>query len=185
MMARMDLGSLIETHGYWVLVIGCLLEGETILILAGYAAHRGYLDPLVVVALASAAGFVGDQFFFWIGRRHGSAVLARWPSVAAQNDRLQALMARYHAAVIIGIRFAYGLRIAGPMLLGMSAISAYRFALLNAVGAVLWACVIGGVGWAFGHAAEVLMGEIRNVEGWVLLGFVAIGGVVWWIRRRR
>ena len=180
----MDLGTLIEAHGYWVLVVGCLLEGETILLLAGYAAHRGYLNPYAVVTVAALAGFMGDQFFFWLGRRHGSAVLARWPSVAIQNDRLQALMARYHAAVIIGIRFAYGLRIAGPVLLGTSEIQAYKFTILNALGAVIWACLIGGLGWAFGQAAEVLLGELRNVEGWLLLGAAAVGVVVWWIRRR-
>jgi hypothetical protein len=48
----MDLGSLIETHGYWVLALGCLLEGETILVLAGLAAERGYLHPFGVVVVA-------------------------------------------------------------------------------------------------------------------------------------
>lgn len=181
----MDLGSLIEAHGYWAVLVGCLLEGETILILAGYAAHRGYLNPFAVVAIAAAAGFTGDQFYFWLGRRHGAAVLARWPSVAAKNDRLQSLMGRYHAAVIIGIRFAYGLRIAGPILIGMSPISSYRFALLNALGAMLWACLIAGIGWLFGRAAEVLLGEVRQVEGWLLLGLAAVGVIIWWIRRTR
>lgn len=181
----MDLGSLVETHGYWVLIIGCLLEGETILLLAGFAAHRGYLDPYAVVVIAAVAGFLGDQFFFWLGRRHGKLVLTRWPSVTAHNDRLQRLIARYHTAVIIGVRFTYGLRIAGPVLIGMSAISRVRFALLNAIGAVLWACLIAGIGWSFGHAAEVLMARIQNVEGWLMLGLAALGLVVWLIRRSR
>ncbi|HET7862826.1 MAG TPA: DedA family protein, partial [Burkholderiaceae bacterium] len=76
------LGTLIETHGYWVLALGCLLEGETVLVLAGFAAHRGYLDPAAVFGIAAAAGFCGDQVYFWLGRRHGPAVLTRWPSVA-------------------------------------------------------------------------------------------------------
>jgi len=181
----MNLGSLIETHGYWVLVAGCLLEGETILVLAGFAAHRGYLNPFVVVAIAAVAGFAGDQFYFWLGRRHGNAVLARWPALAAHNDRLQAMIHRYHATVIVGVRFAYGLRIAGPVLIGMSPISSARFALLNALGALLWACLIGGIGWIFGHAAEALLGDIRNAEGWLLLGLAAAGFIAWRIGRSR
>jgi membrane protein YqaA with SNARE-associated domain len=133
----MNLSTLIETHGYWLLAIGCLLEGETILILAGFAAHLGYLNPYGVVAIASMTGFAGDQFYFWLGRRHGNAVLARWPKVAEQSERLQRLMEHYHAAVIIGVRFAYGLRIAGPVLIGMSSISRLKFALFNALGALL------------------------------------------------
>ena len=180
----MTLGTLIETHGYWVLAAGCLLEGETILLLAGFAAHRGYLDPLAVIAIASAAGFLGDQFYFWLGRRHGSAVLARWPGVARQTERLQRLADRYHEAVIIGLRFAYGLRIAGPVLIGTTPISGTRFALLNALGALLWACLVGGLGWAFGQAAEAMLGRIRHLEGWLMLGLVAVVALAWWARRR-
>ncbi|MEW5890485.1 MAG: DedA family protein [Pseudomonadota bacterium] len=181
----MTLGALIETHGYWVLAVGCLLEGETILVLAGFAAHRGYLDPLAVLGIAAAAGFLGDQFYFWLGRRHGPAVLARWPSVAHQADRVHRLMERYHAAVIIGVRFAYGLRIAGPVLIGTSPIPGSRFALFNALGAILWACVVAGIGWVFGEAAEIVLGEIRNLEGWLLLGLIAAAAIAWWIRKDR
>lgn len=181
----MDPGQLIGTHGYWVLALGCLLEGETLLVIAGYAAHRGYLDPLAVILVASAAGFAGDQFYFWLGRRHGPAVLARFPSVAARAGRVHALLDRYQAPAVVGMRFAYGLRIAGPLLLGTSPIPALRFALLNALGAILWACLIAGIGWVFGHAAEVVLGDLRHVEGWIFLGLAAAGALAWWALKNR
>jgi len=181
----MTLGSLIEVHGYWVLAVGCLVEGETIFVPAGFAAHRGYLDPLAVVAIASISGFLGDQCYFWMGRRHGASVLARWPSLARQTDRVNRLLDRFNAAVIIGVRFAYGLRIAGPVLIGTTTISWLRFALLNALGAILWACLVAGAGWAFGQAAQVALGEIRHLEGWLMMGLAAAGVIAWWIRRGR
>ena len=181
----MDPGQLIGTHGYWVLALGCLLEGETLLVIAGYAAHRGYLDPVAVIAVASVAGFAGDQFYFWLGRRHGPAVLARFPSLAAKAGRVHELLDRYQAPAVMGVRFAYGLRVAGPLLIGTSSISALRFALLNALGAVLWACLVTGIGWAFGQAAEVVLGDIRHAEGWILLGLAAAGVLAWWVRRSR
>lgn len=181
----MNLAALIETHGYWVLAAGCLLEGETVVVLAGFAARRGYLDLFAVIALASAMGFLSDQFYFWLGRRHGPAMVARWPAVRRQADRVHRLVERYHAAVIIGVRFAYGLRIAGPVLIGMSTVSAVRFALLNALGAMLWGSLFGAVGWIFASAAEALLGEIRQVEGILLLTLAAAGALTWWIRRQR
>jgi len=182
---HMTLSTLIATHGYWVLALGCLLEGETVLVLAGFAAHRGYLDPLAVVGIAALAGFAGDQFYFWLGRRHGPAVLARWPSVARQADRVHRLLERFHATVIIGVRFAYGLRLAGPLLIGTTPLPAWRFALFNAAGALLWAVLIAGLGWIFGSAAEAVLGQVRHIEGWLLLGLLAGGLLLWWIRRRR
>jgi membrane protein DedA with SNARE-associated domain len=178
------LASLIQTHGYWLLAVGCLLEGETVLLLAGFAAHRGHLDAYAVVAIAAAAGFTGDQGFFWLGRRHGAAVLAHWPSAARQAQRVQALVARWRDAVTVFMRFAYGLRVAGPVVLGMSPIPAWRFAVFNALGAVLWACVVGGAGWLFGQAAQAALGQIREVEGWLLLALMVAAGLSWWLRRR-
>jgi membrane protein DedA with SNARE-associated domain len=177
------LGSLIEAHGYWLLAAGCLLEGETFLVLAGFAAHRGYLDPFAVVGVASVSGFLADQFYFWLGRRSGPALLARWPLAAAQVGRVHALIGRHPAGAAIGVRFAYGLRIAGPMLIGMSPMPQLRFTLLNALGSLLWASLIGGAGWAFGEAAQRLLADVGDLEGWLLLGLVA-AVVAWWLRRR-
>jgi membrane protein DedA with SNARE-associated domain len=169
----MTLASLLEAHGYWVLAVGCLLEGETVLLLAGFAAHRGYLDPFAVVGIGALAGFIADQFYFRLGRWHGGALLARWPAAAAQAGRARGLIERHPAGAVIGVRFAYGLRIAGPMLIGMSGLPQIRFALLDALGALLWASLIGGAGWAFGEAAEMALGSIGHVEGWLLLGMLA------------
>ncbi|MGH8742149.1 MAG: DedA family protein [Burkholderiales bacterium] len=181
----MDLGALIETHGYWVLASGCLVEGETVVVLAGFAANRGYLDPLAVIGLAALMAFLGDQFYFWMGRHHGPYVLARWPAVSRQAERVHRLVERFHAAVIIGMRFAYGLRIAGPVLIGTSPISAVRFALIDALGAILWGVVFGGAGWLFADVAQAMLGEIKQWEGRILLALVAAAALVWGIRKLR
>ena len=48
----MDIGSLIEQHGYLALAAGSAIEGETFVVFAGFAAHRGYLSLPLVVLLA-------------------------------------------------------------------------------------------------------------------------------------
>lgn len=93
-----------------MLAAGCLLEGETILVLAGLAAERGYLHPFGVVVVASVTAFIGDQILFWLGRWRGPALLARWPSIAAKASRVHDLIERHQMPVIIRMRFAYGLR---------------------------------------------------------------------------
>jgi membrane protein DedA with SNARE-associated domain len=70
-------------------------------------------------------------------------------------------------------------------LMGASTLSATRFALFNALGAALWAAVVGGIGWVFGQAAEQLLGEIRHFELWILGGLAALGLITWLVRRRR
>jgi membrane protein DedA with SNARE-associated domain len=175
----MDPAALIQTHGYWALALGCLLEGETLLVLAGFAAHLGYLQLPWVVAVAALTGFAGDQFFFWLGRRHGAAVLRRLPSLQRHSPRVYRLIRTHPVALVVGMRFAYGMRIAAPLMVGASPLAAGRFALLNAVGALLWAVSIAGLGWGFGGAAEAVLGNLRRLEGWLalalLIGLLLIG----------
>jgi membrane protein DedA with SNARE-associated domain len=179
------LGSLIETYGYWLLAADSLLAGETIPVLAGFSVRRGHLFLLAVLGIAAVASFIGYQFYFWLGRRHGPAVFVRWPSVAESSAWINGLIADYPATVIIGVRFVYGLRIAGPVLIGMSPISASRFSWLNALGAVLWACLLVGIGWVFGRAAELGLEKIEQYEIWLLLGLAAGALIAWATRRKR
>ncbi len=183
----MDLGKLIETHGYWVLAIGCLLEGETLLALAGFAARRGYLELPWVIGVAAAAGFAGDQFYFWLGRRHAAAVMGRFPAIARQAEPVHRLIERHPEWLIVGVRFAYGLRIAGPIVIGSSPVTAARFALFNALGAIAWAVLFGGLGWLAGAAVERLLGDVHRIEGWLFAALAALALAAWAVRvwRRR
>lgn len=181
----MKLETLIETHGYWLVAADCLLEGQIVLLLAGFAAYRGYLLLFAVIGVAAVAGFLGNQFYFWLGRRYGPAVLTRWSSVAAKSGLIFRLINRYPVALILGVRFLYGFRIAGPIVIGMSPISGFRFALLNGLGAGLWASLVAGIGWVFGHAAELVAGEIEHLTMWLMLGLVGVGVIMWWIKKKR
>ena len=76
---------LIQHYGYLAVAVGTFLEGETVLLLAGAAASRGHLALPTVIGVATLASFAGDQLFFLLGRRHGSRLLARWPSLHART----------------------------------------------------------------------------------------------------
>ena len=167
----MDFPGLVETYGYLAVLVGAFLEGETVLALAGLAANRGYLDLKVVIAIAIVAGFAGDQVYFYIGRRMGARVLARFPDAQARADRFDALLARWHAPLIVAIRFMYGFRILGPILLGMGRCPAWKFFVFNLLGAIIWAPLVAGVGYVFGAALEAVLQDMKYVE---MAGFGAL-----------
>lgn len=178
---------LVARFGYLAVFIGSFLEGETILALAGLAAQHGYLSFAAVIGVGAAGGFLGDQLFFFIGRRYGDRVLARFPAVAAKAPRVRALLRRWDAAAVILIRFIYGLRIAGPIVIGSCGIPAWRLALFNLVGALIWAPLVAGVGYLAGQAVEQWIGHLRHVEIGVVMAAVLAVTVGWlvvqWRRR--
>src|SRR5678816_3229164 len=106
----MDLSELIETYGYWVVLAGTLLEGESVLLLAGYAAYSGLLELHLVIGLATLGGFLGDQIWYFLGRTRGASLLARYPQYAAPAARADELLHRYSTLIILAVRFLYGLR---------------------------------------------------------------------------
>ena len=179
----MSVATLIAEHGYWILALGCLLEGETVLILAALAAHRGYLDPVAVVTISMVCAFISNQFFFWLGRRHGTALLERWPVLAKHSAKIRGLIDRHASLAVVAVRFLYGTRIAGPILLGASSMQPLRFVVLNALSAIAWALLIGAAGWFFGEAAEAIFGHLAHVEGW-LFGALLAALVAWRLMRR-
>ena len=179
-----DLPGLIDSYGYLAVFVGAFLEGETILALAGLAAYRGYLDLFTVIAIALIAGFAGDQFFFFLGRIQGSRILLRFPDALARAHRFDAMLSRWHAPLIVCIRFMYGFRIIGPVLLGMGRVPAWKFLVYNFIGAAIWAPLIAGLGYLFGGILEALLHDMKRYEIWGFLAIIAIGLIGMLLRRR-
>jgi len=165
---------LLISYGYLAVFIGCLLEGETILILAGFACHHGHLSVPLTLLVAVTGATLGDQLFYWVGRYRGPVLLARMPTLAHRAQRVAASLKHYDGLVVMGVRFVYGLRIAGPIAIGAMHMRARRFAFFNLLGAMLWAPLVGAVGYLFGSALDALIGDVERIE---LIGTVLIIGI--------
>lgn len=170
---------LIAQVGYLALFLGAFLEGETVLALGGLAAQHGYLSFALVVTVAVAGGFVGDQLYFFIGRRYGERVLARFPALARRAPRVRELLRRYDALALIAVRFLYGLRIVGPILIAACGIARWRLALFNLIGALLWAPLIVGIAYLTGQALEAWAGRLKAAQIAVTMAALLAVIVVW------
>ena len=173
----MNIPELIQNYGYAAVAVGTFLEGETVLLLAGAAASRGHLAMPWVIAVATVASFAGDQLFFYLGRAYGAALLQRFPKLGAGTARARVLLERHNTPVILSVRFLYGLRIAGPLAIGMSGVGWWRFFVLNLIGAVVWACAIAALGYGTGRALASVLGTIDADEIWTM-GVLLVAGAL-------
>lgn len=180
----MSLQQLISDYGYWAIAIGTFLEGETILVLGGFAAHRGYLQLPWVIFYAFIGTLLGDQLYFYLGRTKGLAFLQKRPQWQQKSMRVFSLLHRHQVLLILGFRFLYGLRTVTPFLIGASRLSPLRFLFLNIAGAALWAVVIGVAGYVFGHALELILTEVKHYEVWVIAGVIIVAFIAWLLRRK-
>ena len=170
---------LVSHYGYVALVVGTVLEGETILIAAGFAAHGGYLKLQWVILAACVGTLAGDQFYFFLGRVKGKAFLHRRPAWETKVKTVLQLFDQYRTLVVLGFRFMYGLRTVTPFAFGLSGISISRFFILNLIGALAWSVVVALVGYLFGAAAKAVIVDVKKYEHWIILGILWTGALVY------
>lgn len=179
----------IGQYGYLALLIGTFLEGETILLVAGFLAHDGTLDISWCIAAAFVGSLSGDQAAFYVGRWKGRQFIEKRPAWKCRVERVHHMLERFHEVLILSFRFFYGLRNLTPFILGTTDISGLKFFFLNAIGAAVWSVVFGLTGYFFAKlVTDVLhdvLKDVHHLEMVFILVVAVVGVVVWLIRRHK
>jgi membrane protein DedA with SNARE-associated domain len=183
----------VETYGYLAVMVGTLMEGDIALLLGGLCTRCTELKLHGVILAAFCGAILGDQFFFFLGRLKGVQVLNRFPRLKLRAERVFRHLHRHGFLISFAFRFVYGFRILAPLLLGASRMGRTRFALLNCLGALIWATLIACLGSLMGEALILLLKELEEeILHWlpeilggllVLVGLIRL--IVWYVRRRR
>lgn len=176
---------LLEQFGYFAVFVGTFLEGEAILVAAGFFASRGYLDLGLVTLVAFAGAYGGHLFWFWLGRVHGVRLLDRFPSMKRHFGQGIRVFERYGAAAIIITQWIYGLRITCAVIIGMSRIGIVKFLIYEAVSCAIWAAAITALGYYFGRAIESLLGRVEHIEKYGLAAILLVAVGFWLYHRRK
>ncbi|AZC21479.1 MULTISPECIES: DedA family protein [Pseudomonas] len=173
----------LQDFGYFALFLGTFFEGETILVLAGFLAFRGYMDINLVMVVAFFGSYAGDQLWYFLGRKHGRKLLARRPRWQMMGDRALEHIRKHPDIWVLSFRFVYGLRTVMPVAIGLSGYPPGRYLLLNGIGAAIWAVALAQAAFHFGAVMEGMLGSIKKYELWVL-GALLVLGFCLWLRRR-
>lgn len=174
MFEHVDLNALIAGYGYWVIFLGCVLEGETVLILSGMAAHQGALQLLHVIGWATLGGVLGDQLLFWIGRYSGERLLPKLKRHQSAIERVEGLIHHYPTTSVFAVRFLYGMRLVGPIVIGASGLAPWRFALINVLSALIWAALFVSAGYWAGEALQHVLGDLKPYRLAIFLTVIAV-----------
>ncbi|MFS2223325.1 DedA family protein [Pantoea sp. B65] len=176
-----DVNGLISHYGYWALLVGCLAEGETFTLLGGVAAHEGLLHYGWVVLVAALGGTLGDQALFFIGRYYGHNILKRFRKHQDKITKANKLIRKRPTLFVIGVRFMYGLRLIGPIIIGASRLKPAKFFLLNVIGALIWSLIFVTLGYLGGEVIAPWLHQLdRHLKP--LLWLLAAIALAWGLR---
>lgn len=156
----MNWTDLIQHYGYFAIFIGTLFEGETVLMLGAYAVHQHLLNFPLLIAVAMLGSFMGDQFYYQIGKRYGQKIIQTKPEFAEKFDRASQFIERYPVLTILFMRFAWGFRTILPIAVGVRAYPVWKYVLINIVACFIWAMVIATLGFQISHYLHVFWAKM-------------------------
>jgi membrane-associated protein len=176
--------SLIGTHP----VVAELLNGSTESIISAAAFARAGDGTLAVVLLAAIPGLMKfDVLYWWAGRLWGERFIMALPGsrrVAKHMARVQRAGRKFTWPAVV---VSYFLPIPSAIIYviaGWTRMRLVTFLILDLIGALLWAGLLAGLGYALGHRAVVAARVISHYSWWFTIGIVALS-VLFTLRSQR
>ena len=169
----------LQLHGYWVLFAGTFLEGEAILVIAGFLAFQGHLNVISVILTSWAGSFLGDQCYFYLGRLKGRSLLRRFHPIARKFREALQLVEKYGSFMAFISRYTYGLRIVLPIILGFTGLAPRTFLWINLLSALSWAVVFSLAGYLFGKSASLVLDDVDKYEQYLMLALAGFIMIAW------
>lgn len=156
-------------------VVFPFLPGDSLLFAAGFFAHDGGFNLLLLLAVTWVAAIVGDQCNFAIGHLFGQRIIASGKIKVMTPERIQkseAFLTKWgHLAIFLG-RFFPFIRTFVPFLAGMGNMPWHTFVIYNILGGICWSSLFILLGFFFGGIPVVQQHFELVVVGIVLVSLV-------------
>jgi membrane protein DedA with SNARE-associated domain len=170
----MSLINFITDYGYVAIFFGSMFEGETIIVLGGFAAHEGLLNMYLIIPAAFLGALAGDWSFFFLGRKYGQKIMNKFPKLSCYLKKSLSMIDENTKKLSFSLRFMYGFRSIIPFSLGQSSIKTKDFLIYNTIGAAAWVLIMGVFGYLAGEAMEAFIGGIKKNEFKIIIFTVVV-----------
>jgi membrane protein DedA with SNARE-associated domain len=165
------------------------LPADTVVAFGSFIAARGKASPVATFLAIMIGNISGAMAMYWVGWKYGSErIMRRMGGAGAGEARLQAMYARWGLGAIAISRFLPGVRAIVPPFAGALKVGALRAGLAMTLASALWYGMITYFAYQAGANFDALRARMAAGQKWLGIGasvIVAVGLLVWWLRRRR
>lgn len=169
----------LSTYGYVVVFLYSLGGGFLALLGAGVLSFMGKMDLSLSIMIAFTANFIGDSLLFYMSRYHKSEMMEYFRKHRRKLAFSHLLLKRNGSWIIIIKKFIYGLKTLVPLAIGLTKYDFWKFSAYNALGALIWAIIVGGGSYLFGGALIEGYKVVAGKPYLAPLTLLIVGGSVW------
>ena len=174
-----DMLNNLSTYGYIVLFLYSLGGGFVALLGAGVLSFMGKMDLTLSIAIAMIANFIGDTLMCYMSRYHKREMMEYFKKHRRKLAFSHLLLKKNGSWIIIVKKFIYGLKTLVPLAIGLTKYDFWKFSAYNAIGAAIWAVIVGGGSYVFGGALIKAYDALADKPYLAPVMLVIIGGAVW------
>jgi len=180
------------------------IPGDTLVMLAGARHHKTLGYDVGILLLSSLAVFIGSSVLYFVMRRNGRPLLAKYGKYIHLNERRLDMLERWFVkrgrlAIVLG-RLIPGLRIPTTIMAGLADVPYSVYAPTAALAAVIWSLFYFWLGVALQHGWQLISayaaGLLDGLTGsivwaWLFIllfvsgGTLHVGRRIWRVRARR
>jgi membrane protein DedA with SNARE-associated domain len=167
--------ALLKNYGYWIVFLGSLVEGESIILPASALASQGYLNVYKIGFIAFFTTLFVDQLLFVVGHKYGDKIFKKFPSLQKPADKAFYFLHKYNKLFILSFRFIYGIRTLSPVVIGAAKVPYSVYVPLNFIAAIIWTVVSVGGGYLLGDLMMDMMHKFQVGQKYFFGGIFIIG----------
>jgi len=167
-------------YGLVAVFVAAMLEADVIPVLVGVAAHRGFFNPALGIAVASAGALAGDCVWFYVGRH---SLIKSNKLLTRIRSKAEILFRRVGNWQIPASHVIYGTRVATMTFLGARGSSLGRFVLLDGVSCLALTTFLFCLGFVLSASVSIVLVNVRRVEV-VLLVVIALSALTAYLLQR-
>jgi membrane protein DedA with SNARE-associated domain len=161
-----------------------LVPGAIFLVVGGYLASQGVLNPFVAVAAASVGSVLGGTVLFGLSRWGGEAFVRYFGRVTAidvsRRERLEHWLLRWGLVAWVIFRLVPGFRCALSIISGLSGMTYREFLLLSGISALIWSGAFVALGVVLGPHWGRAISYVLATGPVALVALVIVAIVIGW-----
>ena len=171
-------------YGYIILFVYSLGGGMVGILAAGVLCATNHFNLSLCIIIAFIANTLGSTLLFVLGRYYKKDLMPYFAKHRRKLALARMQIKRHGSVLILFQKFIYGLKTFVPLAAGFVRFDLVKFCLVNTLASLIWASLLGYLGFAFGAALSSFVDKLSEAPYIMPLFLLFLLALIWFYLSR-